>query len=163
MLAMQPAQIHELDEFIKSFDDSALSRYYFSSEDRIRKTFLEFHEKKTILTASHENRIIGFLCHIPNGAFHAFCFLHLLTVIPEYRGHGFGKQILKIFEEKHANATSRIFLVVADFNPKAKTFYEKAGYMQVGDIPDLYRADVHEYLMMKVLHEDSGLYLTNLH
>ena len=47
-----------------------------------------------------------------------------------------------------ANA-DKLFLVVAQFNPQARRFYEKAGYQQVGIIPDLYRKGITEYLMMK--------------
>jgi len=47
-----------------------------------------------------------------------------------------------------ANA-NKIFLVVADFNPVAKRFYEKIGYRQVGVIPSLYRKGITEYLLMK--------------
>lgn len=44
---------------------------------------------------------------------------------------------------------NKIFLVVADFNPEAKRFYEKVGYRQVGEMPGLYREGITEYLMMK--------------
>lgn len=43
----------------------------------------------------------------------------------------------------------RIFLAVADFNPNAKRFYEKNGYVQVGRIEGLYRTGVAENIMMK--------------
>jgi len=43
----------------------------------------------------------------------------------------------------------KIFLVVADFNPEAKRFYENNGYHQVGEIPSLYRQGINEYIMMK--------------
>jgi ribosomal protein S18 acetylase RimI-like enzyme len=45
----------------------------------------------------------------------------------------------------------KVFLVVADYNPDAKRFYERNGYQQVGKIPDLYRPGVTEYLMVKDL------------
>ena len=44
---------------------------------------------------------------------------------------------------------NKIILVVADFNPDGKRFYEKIGYYQVGEIPSLYRKGITEYLMMK--------------
>jgi len=43
----------------------------------------------------------------------------------------------------------KLFLVVADFNPNAKGFYESMGYHQVGEIPGLYREGITEYIMMK--------------
>ena len=55
--------------------------------------------------------------------------------------------ILGYFEE--LSARNKFFLVVADFNPDAKRFYENNGYCQVGEIPGLYRDGITEYLMMK--------------
>ena len=43
----------------------------------------------------------------------------------------------------------KLFLVVADFNPEGKCFYEKKGYRQVENISSLYRIGITEYLMMK--------------
>jgi ribosomal protein S18 acetylase RimI-like enzyme len=45
----------------------------------------------------------------------------------------------------------RLFLVVADYNPGAKRFYERNGYQQLGEIPNLYRPGVTEYMMAKDL------------
>jgi len=45
----------------------------------------------------------------------------------------------------------KFFLVVADYNPDAKRFYERNGYRQVGEIPNLYRPGVTEYMMEKDL------------
>lgn len=45
---------------------------------------------------------------------------------------------------------SKLFLVVADFNPDARRLYEKIGYTEVGCIPSLYREGITENLMMKL-------------
>ena len=42
-------------------------------------------------------------------------------------------------------------VVVADYNPDAKRFYERNGYQQVGKIPNLYRSGITEYMMAKDL------------
>lgn len=49
--------------------------------------------------------------------------------------------------------SSKLFLVVADFNPGAKRFYIKNGFKEVGRIPDLYKNGVVESLMMKELQK----------
>ena len=49
----------------------------------------------------------------------------------------------------------KIFLVVADYNPEAKRFYERNGYQQLGEIPNLYRPGITEYLMTKNLINSS--------
>lgn len=54
------------------------------------------------------------------------------------------------------------FLVVADFNPFDKAFYEKRGFVQVGKISSLYHEEITEYLMMhkskKPLHENAAVF-----
>ncbi len=150
MIELLPSQAAELEDFAESFENSELRQKYFSSDELIEKTFFEFLQQKTILTARNGTDTVGFICYIPNGAFHSFTLIHVLTVIPEFRACGFGKQILRIFENRYIKDASKIFLVVADFNPRAKIFYEYNGYVQVGKIPGLYRPDIDEFLMMKV-------------
>ena len=47
--------------------------------------------------------------------------------------------------------SSKVFFVDDDFNPKAKSLYEKVGYKQVGVLPNLYKSGIDGYLMMKEL------------
>jgi ribosomal protein S18 acetylase RimI-like enzyme len=83
------------------------------------------------------------------GAFHVFPYLHIIAVKENFRGMGIGKKLLAFFEETVFSDNSKVFLVVADFNPGAKRLYEHLGYQQVGVIPGLYKEGVSEYLMMK--------------
>ena len=149
MIELLPSQETELEKFAKSFENSELRKKYFSSDELINETFFEFLQQKTILTARNGNDTIGFICYIPKGAFHSFPLIHILTVISKFRGNGFGKQIIEVFEKQYLKNASKVFLVVADFNPKAKIFYENNGYTQVGEIPGLYRPHINEFLMMK--------------
>ena len=57
--------------------------------------------------------------------------------------------LLKIFEDTVFVDHSKVFLVVADFNPDAKRLYEHLGYQQVGVLPNLYKDGIAEHLMMK--------------
>ena len=67
----------------------------------------------------------------------------------EYRGFGIGRRLLKFFEDSETRRPSKLFLVVADFNPDAERLYESVGYREIGVIPDLYKKGVTEHLMMK--------------
>lgn len=73
----------------------------------------------------------------------------LISVKEEYRGKGIGKNLMGFLENLAFENANKIFVVVADFNPDAKHFYEKLGYRQVGEIPNLYRKGINEHLMMK--------------
>ena len=96
---------------------------------------------------------VGFTYIIPKGAFHSFPYLHIIAIKEEYRGRGIGKALLDYSERIALEMADKLFLVVADYNPDAKRFYERNGYQQVGEIPNLYRSGITEYLMAKSLKE----------
>ena len=117
---------------------SALGERYFSSPGSAYAAFIG-------------EECVGFTYIIPKGAFHSFPYLHLLVVKEEYRNRGIGKALLDYSENIAYEMADRLFLVVADYNPGAKRFYERNGYQQLGEIPNLYRPGVTEYMMAKDL------------
>ena len=64
---------------------------------------------------------------------------------------GIGKALLDYSENIVCETADKLFLVVADYNPAAKRFYERNGYQQVREISNLYRSGVTESLMVKDL------------
>lgn len=64
---------------------------------------------------------------------------------------GIGRKLLEFFEDTSVKFSNKLFLVVADFNPKAKELYLRMGYKEIGIIPGLYKKGVNECLMMKEL------------
>jgi Acetyltransferases len=140
--------------FINDCEDalihSELGSKYFSVEGSGRKALEEGFAKEEIYVALDEqHRCVGFMWYILNGVFHAFPYLHIIAVKEECRSQGIGAKLLEFFEGKCFEHCSKVFLVVADFNPEAKLLYERIGYTQVGTIPNLYREGITEYLMMK--------------
>ena len=71
----------------------------------------------------------------------------------EYKNKGISKALLDYSENIAYEMADKFFLVVADYNPDAKRFYERNGYQQVGEIPNLYRPGVTEYMMEKDLQK----------
>lgn len=129
---------------------SELGRVYFRDEEKALRAVSEFVETGKLLAAFDDNdSFLGFIGYIQNGAFHSFPYLHIIAIKEEHRGKGVGRVMMERFEAMIFSESSKVFLVVADFNPRAKTFYEKLGYQEVGAIPDLYKEGVTEYLMMK--------------
>lgn len=122
---------------------------FFSGERG--KTILEGICRGNLYVALIGEECVGFSYIIPKGAFHGFPYLHILAVKEEYRGKGVGKALLDYSERIASETADKLFLVVADFNPDAKQFYERNGYQQVGEIPNLYRSGITEYLMAKNL------------
>lgn len=129
---------------------SELGRIYFPEENKAIEALNEGISKGEIFIAINKECIcLGFIWFIINGAFHSFPYLHIIAVKEEFRGLGIGKKLLKYFEETTSKNSSKLFLVVADFNPRAEQLYQSIGYKKVGIIPNLYKRGVNECLMMK--------------
>jgi ribosomal protein S18 acetylase RimI-like enzyme len=141
-------------EYINDCEDalvnSELGKRYFSQKGSARKALQEGFAKGEIYIALDAcESCKGFIWFILDGIFHSFPYLHIIAVKQESRNQGIGKKLLKFFEDNCFKDYSKLFLVVADFNPDAKILYEKIGYIQVGTIPSLYREGITEHLMMK--------------
>ncbi len=144
------ADIMYLDDCKVALLRSRLGQEYFPSEEKAISALTEGITKEETFVAIDERReCLGFIWFIADGAFHSFPYLHIIAVKEEFRGLGIGKKLLSFFEEAVFTNHSKVFLVVADFNPDAKRLYESLGYRQVGALPNLYKEGVTEYLMMK--------------
>ena len=130
---------------------STLGEKYFSSPGSAENAILEGIQQGNLYVALIGDECVGFTYIIPKGAFHSFPYLHIIAVKEEFRDKGIGKALLDYSERIAFEMADKFFLVVADFNPDAKRFYERNGYQQVGEIPNLYRPGITEYLMAKNL------------
>lgn len=138
------------EDCVLALHNSELGRVYFPEEEKARQAIEEgFSKGEFFIAVNQEDEGLGFLWYIPNGAFHSFPYLHIIAVKEEYRSCGIGRKLLSFFEETVSQEASKVFLVVADFNPKAKKLYESIGYQEIGVIPSLYKPGVTECLMMK--------------
>ena len=134
---------------------STLGERYYSSPGSAEDAILEGIRKENLFVALIGEECVGFTYIIPKGAFHSFPYLHIIAVKEGLRNKGIGKALLDFSEIIAYEMADKFFLVVADYNPEAKQFYERNGYRQVGEIPDLYRPGVTEYMMAKDLNEYS--------
>ena len=149
-IVISKAHMRHLEDCKVALLKSKLGQEYFPSEEKAHSTLKKGITKEEIFVAvNEEGECLGFLWFILAGAFHSFPYLHIIAVKEAFRGRGIGKELLDFFEEAVFTDSSKVFLVVADFNPEAKRLYEHLGYQQVGEIPGLYKAGVTEYLMMK--------------
>lgn len=149
-IAITQAQMQHLEDCKVALLKSKLGQVYFPSEESAHTTLTEGITKGEVFVAIDEREeCLGFVWFILEGAFHGFPYLHIIAVKEAYRGMGIGEKLLRFFEETVFTDHSKVFLVVADFNPEARRLYERLGYQQVGAIPGLYRDGITEYLMMK--------------
>jgi ribosomal protein S18 acetylase RimI-like enzyme len=130
--------------------NSELGKRYFSQTGSARNSLEKgFVNDEIYVALDDSSSCVGFVWVITNGAFHSFPYIHIIAVKSENRGQGIGKKLLQHVEDVYFQNNSKLFLVVADFNPEAKHLYENIGYTAIGDIPDLYRKGITECLMMK--------------
>jgi ribosomal protein S18 acetylase RimI-like enzyme len=78
-------------------------------------------------------------------------YLATLAVAPARRGHGIGAQLVRFVEDYFRPEAVHLFLCVSSFNPRARRFYERLGFGQVGELPDYFIAGASELLMHKRL------------
>jgi ribosomal protein S18 acetylase RimI-like enzyme len=156
-ITITPAHMWHLENCKAALLKSKLGQEYFPSEEKACSALTEGITKEEIFVAIDEGgECLGFIWFILEGAFHSFPYLHIIAVKEAFRRMGIGKKLLSFFEEAVFTDHSKVFLVVADFNPEAKRLYENLGYRQVGVIPSLYKEGVSEYLMMKVRGSTGG-------
>ena len=106
-------------------------------------------ETEEIYVAMSKGCCLGFFWFVYRGAFHSYPYLHIIAVDEASRGSGVGTKLLDYYEQLVLSEYSKTFLLVADFNPRAKKLYESRGWIQVGAIQGLYKPGVTEYLMVK--------------
>jgi ribosomal protein S18 acetylase RimI-like enzyme len=146
------AELTHLPDCCMALENSELGRVYFSAKESAARVIEEGISKGELFVAVDEDsRCLGFIWVVVKGAFHSFPYLHIIAVKEEHRSKGVGKMLLNYLENTIADHSTKLFLVVADFNPKAMKLYQSLGYKEIGVLPDLYREGVHEHLMMKTL------------
>ena len=139
-----------LKDCAKAMENSELCDSYFQTEESRINAVTEGIQSGNLYIALCDGECAGFAYFIPEGAFHAYHYLHIISINEKYRGKGIGKRLLEFVENILFKTKDKIFLLVGKYNPNTKVFYEKLGYKYVGTIPSLYRKGIDEYLMMKV-------------
>jgi ribosomal-protein-alanine N-acetyltransferase len=76
-------------------------------------------------------------------------YLELLGIAPWARGNGLGRQLLAHIESLVFARTNNLFACVSDFNQKAREFYRKSGYREIGPMPDFLIPGSAELLLRK--------------
>lgn len=130
--------------------DSEIGATYFPTAQEA-KAFLQqgLNKGEVFVAMDEQGDCVGYIWFTLEGAFYRFPYLLNIAVKKDLRGKGIGKKLLALFEEKGFAKASRLFLLVSDFNVRAKKLYQAIGYKEVGVIPDLIKQGVAEHIMMK--------------
>ena len=148
---IQLADVNYIDSCRDILQNSDIGKVYFSDCEKATKMLTYAVGQKNVYVALDENEnCLGFIYYMPNGVFGSYPYLHIIAVKEEYRSNGIGKQLIKFFEDNASDYSStKYFLTVDDFNPRAKKLYESLGYKCVGELTDFYKKGINCFLMMK--------------
>jgi len=100
------------------------------------------------IAAAEEN--IGFILLHQKG-FLGSPYIAAVVVAEEFRDTGTGGRMLEFAEQTFAEAR-HAYLCLSSFNSRALLFYQRHGYVKVGELPDFIADGFSEFLMCKRLH-----------
>jgi ribosomal-protein-alanine N-acetyltransferase len=95
------------------------------------------------------DEIIGFVIMQPQGTFKGY--IQTIAVDENYRGKGYGTQLLKFCEQSILQYSPNIFICVSLFNQKAIKLYAKFGFELVGELKDFVKKGYTELLLRKTV------------
>lgn len=81
-------------------------------------------------------------------------YIELLGLAPDIQGIGLGRELLRWAEAEAAAVAGNVWVAVSDSNTRARSFYEKAGFLPVGRLEGLVREGMDEWLLRKRLSCD---------
>lgn len=138
-----------LKECCEILIDSEIGRIYFAEKNLTKIIGNTLENGEICAAVDQNNKCLGFIWYSLDGAFQKFPYLHIVIVKEIFRGNGIGKELITYFENTVCKKYEKVFLMVGDFNFRAKKLYEGLGYIEVGMIPGFYKEGINEYLMMK--------------
>jgi len=139
-----------LKDCVEALFDSEIGKVYFSSQERAETFLREGLTKGELFVAVDEHgSCVGYIWFSLEGAFYKFPYVLNVAVRSDSRMRGVGERLLSFFEKEGFKNSSKLFLLVSDFNLGAKQFYEQRGYKEIGVIPDLIKEGISEHIMMK--------------
>lgn len=103
-----------------------------------------------VLVARHGGERCAFAVLNPRGVAGS-PYLASIAVEEAWRSRGVGAALLEACERHFASSSRHFFLCVSSFNTRARAFYERQGYRQVGEFADYVIEGASEILMYKRL------------
>lgn len=89
----------------------------------------------------------GFILWTTQGLLNGY--IRTIAVAPEYQGGGLGQLLIAHAEAAIHQQSPNVFLCVSSFNARARSLYERLGYVQVGVLTDFIIPGKDEILMRK--------------
>lgn len=108
------------------------------------------HERGFVAT-DNEQQIVGFVLY-NDRTFGFSGYIRFLGVDARSKGQGIGRAlILQVESDLLARQVNRLVLLCAEWNENGRRFYEKMGFLVVGELPDWVQEGTDEILYAKCL------------
>lgn len=149
----QPADVKVCGEMLA---DSPLGKVYYPTRRMLLDTLEKAVAEDGFLVAADEaDRPVGFIWYQVRGMFHSFPYMHMIVVHNDWQHAGIGRELMHAYEQDCLRSLgalrTKAYLLVADFNDRVFGIYQKNGYEALHRFDGLFRRNVNEWLMAKVI------------
>jgi len=115
------------------------------------RAFFECHlSSDRCYVAIQDGKVVGFIVFYAKDAFPLGGYVKAIAVEVRHRKQGTGKKMMEFAEARILKQWPNVFLLVSDFNMKARRFYRKLGYSQIGRIPNALAKGRAELIYRKI-------------
>jgi len=130
---------------------SPLLRRYRVTERGAKASLAEALRERDLLLAAVDGRVVvGLAWLIMTRALDRAAYLRLLLVSQDQQSRGLGAALLARAErEARASRCRHFALLVTKTNRRARSFYERRGYVHLGDLAGFVRPGIAESLYLK--------------
>jgi ribosomal protein S18 acetylase RimI-like enzyme len=151
---MKNRQSLSIRSLVKRAEAEACARIMSTSEPWItlRRDYADSlrtlkDDSKERYLAYRDGVLAGFIILNMKGAFVGY--IQTVCVAAEFRGQGIGSGLMRFAEERIFRDQVNVFLCVSSFNSEARRWYERLGYLAVGELSDYLQAGYAEILLRK--------------
>ncbi|WP_295672210.1 N-acetyltransferase [uncultured Mucilaginibacter sp.] len=109
---------------------------------------------REVFIMKYESEIIGFVIMQPQGTFKGY--IQTVAINNNYRGKGYGTQLLKFCEDRILAYSPNIFICVSSFNIGAIHLYTNFGFELIGELKDFIKPGFDELLLRKTVGPVTG-------
>ncbi|HWZ03993.1 MAG TPA: GNAT family N-acetyltransferase [Mucilaginibacter sp.] len=109
---------------------------------------------REVFVMKNEAEIMGFVIMQPQGTFKGY--IQTLAIDKNYRGKGYGTQLLQFCEDRILKYSPNIFICVSSFNQGAIQLYTKFGFDLIGKLKDFIKPGFDELLLRKTVGPVTG-------
>ena len=160
-IRIRDAQPADMDACGNMLAESRLGTVYYPNRRMITDALEKAIVQDSFLVAADQaDQPVGFIWFQARGMFRSFPYLHMIVVRSDRQHTGIGRKLMQAFEQDCLRLLgalrTRAYLLVADFNERAFDIYRKNGYEVVNHFDGLFRRNVNECLMVKVITKQTN-------